>query len=68
MEEVDSANYLDVFDFSGYGYQDAVTQVVDNYLVAVRTPPAPGNKFKKRQGAKATKKLERLESVCETLN
>ena len=36
--------------------------MIDLVYVA-RTPPVSTNKFKKRQGAKATKKLEQLESV-----
>ena len=35
---------------------------------AVRTPPANKNKFQKKSGAKATKKLEQLESVGHELN
>ena len=36
--------------------------------MAVRTPPANANQYKKRQGAKATKKLEQLESVGHEVN
>ena len=57
-----------VFNFTSYGYEEAVTELVDQFLLmAVPTPPANANKFKKRQGAKATKKLERLESIGDIL-
>ena len=39
-----------------------------DFVNAARTPPANTNKFKKRQGAEATKKLEQLESVGHELN
>ena len=69
LPAADSRSDLEVFDFSSYGYEEAITELVDQFLLlAVRTPPANANKFKKRQGAKATKKLERLESIGEILN
>ena len=37
-------------------------------VVATRTPPAKPTKIKKHLGAKATKKLEQLESVGHELN
>ena len=55
-------DYLDVYKSSGSGYDKVATDVVD-FILAVRTPLASANKFKKRQGAKAIKKLEQLESV-----
>ena len=61
-------DFLRPFSFELYGSDPLCTQVVDAYLYAVRTPPSNGNKWKKRQGAKATKKLERLESVGHELN
>ena len=39
-----------------------------DFVYAARTPPANTNNFKKRQGAKAIKKLEQLESVGHELN
>ena len=39
-----------------------------DYMLAVRTPPANAIKRKKRQGTKATKKLEQLASVGHELN
>ena len=59
--------FLDSYDMSGYGYEKAATMVVD-YILAVRTPPAHANKFQKRNGSKATKKLEQLQSVGHELN
>lgn len=68
-QDSESKSYLDMYDFKSYGYEQAVTELIDTYLLAVvRTPPEHNNKYKKRQGATATKKLERLESVGETLN
>ena len=59
---VDTRFYLPVYNYDDGAYDDAAAKVI--YLVYVaRTPPVSTNKFKKRQGAKATKKLERLESV-----
>ena len=60
-------DYLEAYDFTGYGYNAQVTRVVD-FFRAVRTPPANNNKYQKRSGAKATKKLEQLESVGHELN
>ena len=59
--------YLDAYDFEGYGYAKVATAIVD-VVLAVRSPPANANKFKKRQGAKATKKLKQLESVRHEVN
>ena len=39
-----------------------------DWIFAVRTPPADKNKYQKRSGAKATKKLEQLESVGHEVN
>ena len=63
----DGQDYLEAYDFTGYGYNAQVTRVVD-LILAVRTPPANKNKYQKRSGAKATKKLEQLESVGHELN
>ena len=60
-------DYLEAYDFTGYGYNAQATRVVD-FILAVRTPPANNNKYQKRSGAKATKKLEQLESVGHELN
>ena len=59
--------YVDAYDFQGYGYAKVATDLVD-VVLAVCTPPANANKFKQRQGAKATKKLEQLGSVGHELN
>ena len=53
-------NDLDTYEFAEYGYNKAATDMVD-YLLAVQTSPANENKFKKRQGAKATNKFEQLQ-------
>ena len=50
---------LSVYGLNGCDYNDAARSVVD-YVYATRTPPVSTNKFKKRQGAKATKRLEQL--------
>ena len=55
------------YDLTGYGYDPQATRVVD-VILAVRTPPAKKNEYQKRSGAKATKKLEQLESVRHELN
>ena len=46
---------------------DLIDQHMDK-IFATRTPPANANKFKKRLGAKASKNLEKLESVGVELN
>ena len=43
-------DYLDAYNFSGYGYNKVATDVV-GVILAVGTPLANANKFKKRQGA-----------------
>ena len=60
-------DYLSVYDHNSCDYNDAAHGTI-NTVFATRTPPASNNKFKKRQGAKATKKLEQLESVGHELN
>ena len=60
-------DYLVPYDFTGYGYDAQATRVVD-FILVVRTPPANTNKYQKRSGAKATKKLEQLESVGHEYN
>ena len=60
-------DYLSVYDHNTCDYNDAAHEIVDS-VFATRTPPASNNKCKKRQGAKATKKLEQLESVGHELN
>ena len=62
-----NTDYLNAYDFGTYGYERIATQIVD-YVLGVRTPPENKIKYKKRQGAKATKKLEQLESVGHELN
>ena len=64
---VDTRSYLSVYNFDDGAYDDAAAKIIDLVYVA-RTPPVGTNKFKKRQGAKATKKLEQLESVGHELN
>ena len=61
---INTRSYLTAY---GDDYSDAATKMIDS-VYAARTPPASANKFKKRQGAKATKKLEQLESVGHELN
>ena len=39
-----------------------------DFRLAVRTPPANKNKYQRRSGAKATKKLEQLESLGHELH
>ena len=51
----------------GYGYNARATKVV-GFILAIRSPPANMNKYQKRSGAKATKKLEQRESVGHELN
>ena len=60
-------DYLYVYDNNSCDYNDATHEIVDT-VFATRTPPANTNEFKKRQGAKATKKLEQLESVGHEFN
>jgi hypothetical protein len=67
MNEYYGRDYLVPCDFTGYGYDARATRVVD-CILAVCTPPANNNKYQKRSGAKATKKLEQLESVGHELN
>ena len=54
--------------FSGCGYKCAATEVANAILYAAHTPPTVANKYKKRQGAKANKIMEHLESVGHELN
>ena len=61
---INTRSYLTAY---GDDYSDAAIKMIDS-VYAARTPPASANKFKKRQGAKATKKLEQLESVGHELN
>ena len=60
-------DYLEPYDVIGYGGDAQATRVVD-LMLAVRTPAANKNKYQKRSGAKATKKLEQLESVGHELD
>ena len=60
-------DYLSVYDHNSCDYNDAAHGIIST-VFAARKPPASNNKFKKRQGAKATKKLEQLESVCHEIN
>ena len=60
-------DYVGASDFAGYGCDAQATRVVD-FVLAVRTPPVNNNKYQKSSGAKATKKLEQLESVGHELN
>ena len=58
--------YLIVYDHNSSQHTNAVHEIIDT-VFATRTPPAT-NIFQKRKGAKATKKLEQLESVGHDLN
>ena len=58
--------YLAVYDYNSSQHADAVYDIIGT-VSATRTPPAT-NKFQKRNGAKARKKLEQLESVGHELN
>ena len=60
-------SYLGNSDFTQYRYSKSATDMVDSML-AVQTSPASADKFKNQQGAKATKKLEQLESIGHELN
>ena len=55
-------NYLDAYEVAEYEAGRVATDMADS-IWAVQTPPANANKFKQRQGAKATMKLEQLDSV-----
>ena len=59
-------DYLTDYDHNSCQHTNAVHQILDT-VFATRTPPAT-NKCQKRKGAKATKKLEQLESVGHELN
>ena len=48
-------------------YNDAAQYIVGS-VFATKTPPAKTNNIKMRQGAKATQKLEQLESVGHELD
>ena len=57
--------------YAHYGDCDKLFDMMDMYMdivYATRTPPANSNKYKKRLGAKASKNLEKLESVGFELN
>ena len=64
---IETRSYLTVYNYNSDDYSDAANKIID-LVYAARTPPASANKFKKRQGAKATKKLKQLESVGHELN
>ena len=59
-------DYLSAYEDLDY-LTDFLCKSVDS-ISAVRTPPANANKYKKRLGAKASKNLEKLESVGFELN
>ena len=60
-------DYLSAYNHDDSGYNDVAEHIVD-FVFAALTPPANANKFKKRQGAKASKTLDQLESVGHELN
>ena len=62
-----ASTLLDPYGFIGYGYDLSATRIVD-WILGVRAPPANKNKYQTRSGAKATKKLDQLESVGHELN
>jgi hypothetical protein len=51
--------YLDAYDLKDYGYAKVATEMVE-FLLAVRTPPANANKFKK--SARARRQQRNLSS------
>ena len=55
------------YDTNSSEYNDAAYELIDT-LFATRTPPASTNNCQKRKGAKATKKLEQLETIGHELN
>ena len=46
VDVADDKVYLDAYDFQGSGYAEVATDIVD-FVLAVRTPPANANKFRK---------------------